>query len=798
MLRNYIKIAIRNIQNSPVYSTINIIGLTIGIVSSLLLFLYVKYEMSYDKFHTNKDNIYRVVSSAQTQDTKLTVASSPAPMGPTLTTEYPEVLNFVRIKGRGETLVTIDEDLYYESNIFFSDSSFFSIFSFELLEGNKKTCLIEPNSIVLSKSLAEKYFPGEDAIGRTLKSGGDETQRKVTGVMADPKVNSVIKPNGLVSYSSLPPLLPHAWGSMGDFSFIILADGTSQAQVDKMFGEIYEKYMAALLAKFDATAEFKLMPLTDIHLLSNYDFELEPGGDIAYLYVFSAIAFFMLLIACINYMNLATARSFSRSKEVGIRKAMGSYKIQLMGQFITESIVIAFVALILSVIISFFIIPFFNDVASVEISQYFFNDGEMIAMLVGIIVFVGLVGGSYPAFYLSKFKAAEVLKGKSKKSRGNEMLRKVLVVAQFSISLFMVVSTWIVYDQLEYIRKKELGFNKEQVINISLDGKEIRNKLEVLSARLNQSPNIEAIGSGNNAPGFGFDMSGISVESADGNMIDKIFQSLNVDNMYVTTLQIPIVKGRNFLSEVGNDTVSAVMVNEQMVKHMGWEEPIGKKFAITINMNPFEQRVAKVVGVVKNFHLEALQKPIEPLVIHNSINNGNMIVRIKAEQIQEALQDVETIVEDVIPNRPFEYAFLDQNFQRQYETDEKRGEIFIIFSVLTIAIACLGLFGLASYTAEARKKEIGVRKVVGASITEIVFMMSKDFLKLVIFSIILAFPLSYFFMNEWLEEFAFRSELKWTSFLLSAALTVLVAFTTVLYHSIKSATANPSEAIRDN
>lgn len=795
MLRNYITIAIRNIQNSPVYSTINVIGLTIGIVSSLLLYLYIDFEKSYDSFHSNMENIYRVTTKANVQDTEFHVPLAPSLVGSTLKNEFGAVENFVRVTSRGEMLIAVKENYFYENDILQTDSSFFEVFDFELLEGDRGTCLSEPNTMVISESLASKWFPNASAIGQSVKTDGEDT-KLITGIMADPKINSSIRAHGLISYGTNSPG-QDSWGNMNDQIFLLLSEDTEANDVLPVMSQLYDKYMAPIYNQFSASAEFSLQPLKKVHLYSNFDMDFGAEGDISYLYIFSAIGFFMLLIACINYMNLATARSVSRSKEVGIRKAMGSYKTQLMGQFLTESVVIAFISLGISLILTFFLIPHFNELANLAIDQNFINL-KMLVILFAVVLFVGLVGGSYPAFYLSRFKAAEVLKGKSQKSKGNESLRKVLVVAQFAISLGMVVSTWIVFDQLEFLRNKELGFNREQVVTVTLEGEKVREKLDVLSQQLLQNPNVESVGSGFGVPGTNsMSMSGIRVESADGLMIEKIFQNITVDNQYFPTLEIPIVEGRNFLTEIGNDTASAVIVNEEMVREMGWINPIGKKFGRFLN-DDLDTQEYTVVGVVRDYHLISLQEPIAPLVVYNGINNGQMIVRMKAANLTSTMSEVEETFKSVVTNRPFEYAFLDQGFQQQYVADEKRGEVFAIFSMLTIAIACLGLFGLASYTAETKRKEIGIRKVVGASVMTIIIMMSKDFLKLIILSMIVAFPIAYYFMDQWLEDFAYAMELSWTSFALSAVFTLFIAFVTVLYHSLKSAVANPSSAIRDN
>ena len=796
MIKNYITIAIRNITRNPVYAAINILGLTIGIICSLLLFLYINYEMNYDSFHEKKDRIFRVVSSAVIQDTKLVAPVTMEPMGAALQNDYSEVEHFCRVRARGEVLITIDDERFLEDKIYVVDSSFFEVFTFEVLKGNAKTCLVEPNSIVLTKTLADKYFPDQDPIGQIIKTGSAENTRKVTAIMAGPPQNSHITPNGLVSFSSFP--INNFWGNLSDYTYVVLKKGVDYQQFNEYFPAVYDKYVKELFDKFNAYASFYLQPMTDIYLNSNLENELETVGNMAYLYVFGAIGLFMLLVACINYMNLATARSATRSREVGIRKALGSYRRQLIGQFITESIVITLFAAALSLIIVFFLIPSFNDLANVNIPMEFLTEPMVVAMVVVLVVFVGLIGGSYPSLYLSHFRPAEVLKGKSGKKGGSESLRRVLVISQFSISLIMIISTWIVFQQLNYLSDKDLGFNKDRVAKINISFQDAQQKYDVLRNKFLEIPNVESVASSYGTPGGeNLNMSGIFVETEDGEMIEKIFQNIRVDHQYLPTLEIPIVQGRNFLETVGNDTATAVIVNEKMVEEMAWSEPIGMKFHAIINQE-LETREVKVVGVCKNFHMRALQAPIEPLLIYNTINNGQILVRMSGNNLSETISLLEGSFKDVIQNKPFEYNFLDQEFQEQYEADQKRGQVFAIFSVLTIAIACLGLFGLASFTAESRRKEIGVRKVIGASIGRIILMMSVDFLKLVALSIIVAFPVAYYFMNRWLNEFAFRIDIEPLSFVLSALLMALIAFGTVFYHSLKSAISNPATSLRED
>ncbi|MFY0626099.1 MAG: ABC transporter permease [Reichenbachiella sp.] len=799
MLKNYIKIAIRNIQNNAVYSFINIFGLTLGIVSSVIIYLFIQHERSYDQFHTKSEQIYRVATHAVLGETEFHGPTTMAPLGPAIYNDYPEVLNFVRINaGSGGRLFSFGNKKFFEDKIYYVDSSYFNMFDFELLKGNRGTCLQAPFSLVISESLAEKYFEGDDVLGKTIKVGGDEKPYMVTGVMADPMETSHLKPNALRSFSSMEGSDVHSWGSINDYTYILLPEDLDYKIFEKNFPEVYQKYVHELFSEFNATAEFYLQPLPGIHLDSHLEGEIEPPGSKAYLLTFGAIAFFLIIIACINYMNLATAKSASRSKEVGIRKAIGSYRRQLIVQFITESIVIAFIALIISAIVIFFLIPFFNDFAQITIPQNFMLQPEIFGVLFIIVVLVGLVGGSYPAFFLSGFKTVEVIKGKVINQVGAERLRKILVVSQFSISMIMVICTWIVFDQLSFLKTKDLGFNKDQVIVVPLNGNDARNKYEVLASELKSIPEVASVGSGNGIPGMdNHSMNGIKVETVDGDFIEAVFLEIRIDDQFLQTLEIPILEGRNFKYRNEKDSTRSVIVNEELVKYMNWRNPIGKRFQVFIN-DELETKLIKVVGVVKDFHVRSLQDPITPIVIHNNFKNGNMVIRLQGKNIEHTIEEVEKVFNEVIQNRPFSYTFLDQNFKKKYAVDQKRGEVFALFSFLTVAIACLGLFGLAAFTAQSRRKEIGIRKVVGAHVSNIILMMSKDLLKLVFISTFIAFPIAFYFMDRWLDGFAFRIEMTWSSYIYSALLIMGVAFSSILYQSVKSALANPVWSLREN
>ncbi|WP_339785709.1 ABC transporter permease [uncultured Imperialibacter sp.] len=796
MLRSYIVVAIRNLRRQGFYSFINIFGLTAGVLSSLFLLLYIKDELSFDAFHKNADQIYRVGMHASIQDTKVDICQAMSPIGPTMKADFPEVENFVRINYPGRELVTKDDQQFYEEKFYFADSSFFNIFSFQLLKGDPKKALVEPNSIVLTESVAKKYFGDDEPIGKVIKTGSEEWQRIVTGVMKDAPANSHFQPRALVSYSTLPVQGPSAWGNINDWVYLQLAPGTDPKVLEGRSPAFMEKYTGELFRQFNAKADFYLEPLTSIHLYSKNEGQIEPAGDITYIYVFSIVAIFILLIASINYMNLATARGTMRAKEVGIRKVLGSYRKQLMIQFTVEAIVVTLLSVVLSVVLAFFLLPYFNDLADKTITRDFYKDPFILLALSGVLVFLGLVSGSYPAFYLSRFQSAQVLKGRASSKSGNPALRKALVVFQFSISIIMVICTWVVYDQLNFMKEKNLGFNKDQVIRIPLEGQEARKKLDVLKQALLTNPDIYSVGSGWATPGGDFNLNGIFVEMEQGGFTEKGFMSCQVDAGYLPTLEIEVVEGRNFSEGTKSDTSNAVIVNQELAREMGWTEPIGKRFKVMTG-DGLQTREVKVVGVIKNFHQRALQEPIMPIIIHNSIQNGILLVRINTANTGDVLSFIDKTWKDIITNRPLQYSFLEQDFYEKYQADESKGQVFATFSIFTIVIACMGLFGLASYTAEQRKKEIGLRKVIGASVSSIMLLISKDFLKLVGVSILIAFPIAYYAMSNWLQEFEFRISPSPITFISSAGLILVVTLLTVGYHSLIAATGNPVASLKD-
>jgi len=797
MLKNLFKIAIRSISKDKTYSAINILGLTIGITCSMFLLMYILDELSYDRYHKNADNIYRIVSNIKEPDNAFTWAVAQIPVAEELRDNYPEVENAVRFFGTSRDLYKNGELQFYENDFYLADSTVFDMFSYEFIKGDPATALDLPFTMVLTEKMARKYFGEADPINQSLQNQQNE-EFKVTGVIKDVPHNSHFRFDALISRNTRPQNQGH-WGSFGVFTYIQLPSGYDLTKMYTSLDTIVRQKVNPIFEQYGISIKYELQRITDIHLHSKIQDEAEAGGDISYIYIFGAVAGFMLIIACINYMNLATARSANRAKEVGIRKVMGSQRAQLVYQFITESVVITLIALVISIALIYLLLSTFNSLSNKQMPFGYILQAPVLLSLLGIVLFAGIVGGSYPAFYLSGFNPVNVLKGKLAAKGGSVFFRKGLVVAQFAISIFMLISTLIVYDQLEFLRKKDLGFDKEQVIRIDLSGQELRQKSKALVEKIKQNKDVEKVGMADSSPGEGIGKLLIKVEDNEGKLADKGVDLFSADYDFVSTLGMEIVQGRDFSRDIISDTTFAVLVNEAMVKRMAWTNPIGKKFIFQGN-GPNNTDIEKhVVGVVKDYHQNSLYDVIEPLMIILDDEQNYVFVRTQRGDVRQSIASLEKVWKEVNPNHPFEYQFLDENFDSQYKADEKRSQIFTVFSALTITIACLGLLGLAAFTTEQRTKEIGVRKVIGATVGSLVTLVSKEFFLLVGIGMVLAFPAAWYFTNGWLENFAYRIVLnsEWPTFLLSALLALVITIVTVGFHVMKSAMANPVNSLRD-
>lgn len=795
MLKNLVLVALRNLKRDKWYSLLNILGLAIGISFSLLLIFYIIDELSYDRYNEKADRIYRVNAYVKEPDKDtMRWAITPFPMGEALSKDYPEVEEAVRFVGAGggnDIMYKNGDQRLYENKVFFVDSNIFKVFTHKFIEGNPKTALVAPNSMVLTQSVAEKFFGrNKTYVGKTLENINGDVY-KVTAVIKDVPKNSHLLFNILISRSSLPADFASNWGGFGFYTYVLLKPNTNAASFEKKLLPVYDKYLASIFAQFNIKMRFGIIPVTAIHLHADTANEPEELGSMSYIYIFAAVAFFMLVIACINYMNLTTARSARRAKEIGIRKVAGSTQKQLVAQFLVESIVTACFALLLSIGIIALLLPAFNSISGKYISFFTLLQPKTLLITLGVAAFTGLAGGSYPAFYLSKFNPVNILKGSLSKASGNVTLRRVLVVVQFSIAMIMLICTWVVYGQLKYLRNKDLGFNKEQVMNLRINGPNMSSKITAFKNEVRNIPQVLSVSTAQAVPGQNINLQLFSVQSKNG-FVEQGVNNYAIDENYINTLGMKMAKGRNFTGL--SDTLRSIIVNEKMTQQFGWgDNAIGKrvKFPGDTSGNYLE-----VIGVVKDFNQQSLYNPIAPLILfYQPVSNGVQL-KLNAQNITPAVKSIENTWKKIFPDIVFQYTFLDQDFDSQYAADQKRGKIFTAFSILTIAITCLGLLGLIAFTTQQRQKELSIRKIMGAGVVEIVPLVTRNFIALVGISCLIAFPIAYLFMDKWLKIFPYNTGLSATPFLLSALTVLVITMLTVSFHAVKAATANPVKALR--
>jgi putative ABC transport system permease protein len=789
MLKNLIKIALRNILKDFGYSSLNIIGLTIGITSALFLIIYVTDEVSYDRYHEKADRIYRVSSHIRETDDEFTWIVAQIPFAPKVTEDYPEVQAAVRFINFNRAPFKYNDKEFYENNFFYADTAAFEVFTYKFLKGDPKSALMEPNTMVLTETVANKYFGDEDPIGKTLVSG--EESYRITAVIEDVPKNSHFRFDALSSRKSLPSDFVGSWGNFGVFTYLLFPKEFDVEAFEVKMQEMYGKYMAEIFERRGISIEYVLEPITKIHLTSTNPGEPEPTGSMTYVYIFSIVAFFLILIAAMNYMNLATARSARRAREVGLRKVVGSNRGSLILQFLSESTTLTIISLILSIILVALLLPQFNLLAGKNFELGIIQSPIIIISAIAVILIVGVIGGSYPAFYLSSFKSTTVLKGEVTKGSSGNLFRKVLVVIQFLISVSMIICTLVVYKQLDFLKNKDLGYNQENILSIGLTNRNMIRTYPVFKQKLLDNPNIKSIASTSTPMGVGSGKNLLSVESEEG-MVERGINLAVVDHDFIETLGIKMVKGRDFQSDIPGDTLNGVIVNETFVKRMNWTEPLGKRVE-TIGS---EFLRATVVGVMHDYHQTGMYNEIETLMLLYRPFNRIVYIKLAGNNRQELIRFIEQAWKEMFPEHPFEYEFLSDTFKNQFEADEKRGFIFTLFTILAIVIACLGLLGLASYTVERRTKEIGIRKVVGANERSIVGLISKEFLILVSISIAVAIPISYYFMSNWLDNYVYRTKLSVSIFIVAATISLLVTFVTISFKAYRAATMNPTESLR--
>jgi putative ABC transport system permease protein len=794
MIKNLLLVALRNFKKDKWYSLLNVLGLTIGITFSLCLIFYITDELRYDRFYKNADRTLRIVSHIQERDKNTDWTLTQLPLGPTVKKDFPEVEEMVRFMPRERTLFKNGDKSFYETKVYYTDSTVFKIFTCKLIEGNAATALNEPNSIVISKTLADKYFgKNTPAVGKSLKTVYE--LYKVTGVIEDVPGNSHLRFDMLISGSdAFKDRQPggQSWGNFNFFTYVLLKPGSNVSAFNKKLESVYKKYAEPIFAQFNVKMHYDVQPITSIHLHSNLEREPEEVGSMSYIWIFSAVGFFMLLIACINYMNLTTARSAQRAKEIGIRKVAGSTRKQLVLQFLTESLLTAFIAVLLSVLLVLVLLPLFNSISGKLFTLHTLIQPNNIFLLLGIILFTGLVGGSYPAFYLSSFQPISILKGSLSKASGNVNLRRTLVVLQFSIAMIMLICTWVVYSQLSYLQKKDLGFNKDEVMTVTVNtGQDERGKIYAMNNEFRSLPGIAAVGSGNSYPGSAnSNLNLFSVQTNQG-YVNKAIECYAIDENFLSSLGMKIDKGRNFSGPP--DTLHSILVNEAMVKHFGWDNAIGKrvKFPGDTSSNYLE-----VVGVIKDFNQKSLYNPIEPLLLFYGPNGNIIQLKMNTANIKSSIAQVSGIWKKYFPELPFEYKFLDDDFNSQYAADQKRGKIFASFSILTIIITCLGLLGLTAFTTQQKQKEISVRRVLGASTFQVVTLITRNYLWLSLISAAIAFPIAGYFMNRWLNIFPYNTGLSVVPFIISAFVILITATATASFHSAKAALTSPAKILK--
>ena len=797
MLRNYIKITLRTIKRHKAYTFINVAGLAIGMACCILIVNYIAYESSYDRFHKNSDRIYRINTILEFGGRGGKLASTNHPIGDYLEDNYSEVINSAKFRRYmyGQTLVEFEEKKFFENRIYYAQNSVFDVFTFPMIIGNPKTALIAPHSVVLTESYAKKYFGEEDPIGKILRLDNREDY-KVTGVIRDIPGNTHFPINMLLSFESFYVSNPRLKGNwLGDFeihTFVLLKEDYDYKELEKKLPAIVEKNMGNILKAIGGKVEYSIQPLTDIHLHS--DLQNEPSGqsDIAYIYAFSAIAFFILLIACINFMNLSTARSAKRAQEVGMRKVLGANKKKLVHQFLGESLILSSFAFIIATGLAELALPMIRSLTALELSIFFTDVPIFVVVSVGFVFIVGIIAGSYPAFFLSAFKPVSVLKGGVKTGPANFRIRSVLVVFQFAVSVFLIIGTIVVFNQISYMKNRNLGFDKENIVYIQILDDSIQYSTETIKRELVKIPGVVRASATSHIPSHGamynaFVPEGFSLEES------QMMGRISGDFDFLETFGIKLIAGRNFSPEFSTDIKESILINETAVKKIGWDDPIGKRISELLE----KATPRTVVGVVKDFHTDSLHNPLESVLINYDPDDYSYIaVRLSPENIPRTMELLGKKWKELDPTGMFDYTFLDASLIALYRTEERLGKIFTYFSILAIFIACLGLFGLASFTAEQKTKEIGIRKVLGAPVSGIVLLLSKEFTKWVIAANVLAWPIAYFVMSKWLQNFAYRTPIGFWSFILAAAMAIMIALITIFYQSLRAALANPVKSIR--
>ncbi len=801
MISNYITVAIRNIRKHKFFAAINIIGLVLGMACCLLIFVYVMDELSYDRFHYDVDNVYRVGLHGRIAGQEIYTANTSLPVGPAMRSNIPGVEEIVRVvpaTGSSGLTFKYGDKVFAEKNLFYSDSNFFTFFSFELLAGNAATALKEPNSIVITESLAKKYFGEEDPLGKIILVGNDKRPCSVTGIASEPPSNSHLRFNGIISFISVEKDYFQGWTGNSIYTYVRKNSNTDPKHIDEGLEKLVDFHVGKELEdgmgiNFDEFRKqggiysYIVFPLTDSHLRSAFQDDVEPPSDIKYVYIFSAVGIFILLIACINFMNLSTARSAGRAKEVGLRKTLGSQRRQMITQFLAESFIYSLVAIFLAVGVSYLILPQFNLLAGKQLTLEVLSQPAFILAALTLTVLVGFLAGSYPAFYLTSFNAVDVLKGKIRSGMKSKGVRSTLVVLQFSVSTFLILATIVVYQQLSFMQEKNLGLDQHNIINIQ-NMRRLGTAGEAFKTKMESSPVVVKTSFTNNSfPG----VNNTTVFRVLGSDIDYLAGKYYADWDHIDVMKLNMKEGRYFSRDFATDS-SAVIVNEAAVKEFLLEDPINARL---LDYNGEIPDTIRIIGVVKDFNFESLKLKIRPMVIRLTDVSRNLLVRYSGNP-QETINTIESLWKETASGEPLEYSFIDQDFDALFRAEMRLRNIFTVLSSLTIAIACLGLFALVAFTTEQRTKEIGIRKAMGASKANLLLLLSNEFTGLVIIGIIPALVGGYFFADWWLSDFNYRMQLTPVIFIISGLASIAIAWVTVSYQALKAARSNPVDSLR--
>lgn len=803
MLQNYfpaahsVKTAWRNLRHNKTYSFINIAGIAIGLAAFWLIGLYVGDELSYDRSFTNADRIYRIVQYASWEGGSMNFALNPPPLGPAITEKFPEVEAVVRMDAEGGGVIKFNEQAFKENSILFADKSFFKIFDYTFLSGDATSALSQPNSTVITESLAKKIFGNAaQALNQTIFFD-DSEPAKITGVIKDVPQNSHLQFRGIRSMYVVSND-QNTWQNFYMYNYILLKKGTDVNAFEKKLNAYGMQTIAKDMGITDYRME--LQPVSSIHLHSNLQYELSANSSMSRVYIFIAIGILILLIALINYMNLSTARSAVRVKEIGIRKVIGSSRSSLAGLFITEALLVTFIAAFIAVFLVEAGIPFFNKISGKHLNIWRFGTYYTIGFMLVFALLAGVISGSYPALFLSRFKMIPSLKGQLGNMQTSALLRKSLVVFQFVIAVFLISGSFIIYKQKQYVNNKDLGFNKAQVLTFHIDNMKVRNEIPALKNALLQSPLIEDVAVAGNAIGdsylgghdFAFEKNGVMQSSS------VMAKQLYVDNDFLKTMNIQLLQGRNFSKDMQTDQYGTMLINETLMKQLGYTNAVGKKSEYRINQFSDMSR-RNIIGVVKDFHFSSLQHKIEPMVLMlppAANEQDNLYVKIAKGKIAEGLDYLKSTYAKFDRQNTADFTFLDESFAKQYAAEQKQEQLSFVFTMLAFIIACLGLTGLVMFTVSQRIKEIGIRKVLGASVGSVTMMLGKSFMQLVLIATVIAIPVAWFAMHQWLQDFAYRIEIKWWMFLIPGLIAICIALITVCTQAVKAALANPVNALR--